>query len=231
MNAPGQTAGIPGLTLVCFAVEPEARPFRRALGNAERVRVRVTGMGPLNAERSVRAALAETTPDGVLTCGFAGGLDPALRTGDLVFDADGWPELGRPLEALGAQPVRFHCAPRVAVTAAEKRDLRERTGREAVEMESGIICDVCRREGIAAATVRVILDEAEEDLPLDFNQLADAEQNLALGKLLAALGRSPGRIPGLIRFGTRSKGAADRLAMALSDLVATGIPRPARESH
>jgi adenosylhomocysteine nucleosidase len=228
MNAPGQSAGLEGLTLVCFAVEPEARPFRRALGND--VRVRVTGMGPLNAERSVRAALAETRPDGVLTCGFAGGLDPSLRTGDVVFDVEGWPELGRPLEALGAKRVRFHCATRVAVTAAEKRGLRKTTGRDAVEMESGAICAVCGREGIAAATVRVILDEAEEDLPLDFNQLADAEQNLALSKLLEALGRSPGRIPGLIRFGSRSKQAAKRLAMALSQMFATGIPRPARGS-
>ena len=41
-----------------------------------------------NAERAFRAALAEAKPDLVFSCGYAGGLDPALKWGTVVFAAD-----------------------------------------------------------------------------------------------------------------------------------------------
>ncbi|MFM8469930.1 MAG: hypothetical protein ACKODH_08170, partial [Limisphaerales bacterium] len=143
-----------GPVLVCFAVKEEAAPFRRGL--PPNVSLLVTGMGPTAAERAVKARLAEREWSLVLTCGFAGGLNPVLPIGVVLADTDEDFPLRPALLAAGAQPGSFHCAEQVAVTAYEKAMLRERTGADAVEMESGIIRQLCRQRGLPSATVRVI---------------------------------------------------------------------------
>src|SRR5207237_6453396 len=91
------------------------------------------------------------------------------------------------LLAAGACPVRFHSADRVATKVEEKQALWKATGADAVEMESQIIRAICRAHQIPSATIRVISDAAHEDLPLDFNLLMTAEQNLNYGRLRLAL--------------------------------------------
>ncbi len=205
---------------VCFAVKDEARPFQKsAAGRRGDVRVFLVGIGKRNAERAMRAALAEGRPRLVLTCGFAGGLRPELCTGTVVFAADPETGLERALLAAGATPVHLYCADRVAVTAAEKRALREATGADAVEMESEPIRAVCREHKIPSATVRVILDPAEEDLPLDFNRLMTPDQKMSYGKLAAALLSSPGKLAALRDLQRRSHTAAAELARVLAGLL------------
>ena len=207
-----------GPVLVCFAVKEEAAPFRRRL--PANVTVLVTGMGAAAAERAVKARLVARDWSLVLTCGFAGGLDPALQIGAVICEADEDFPLRDALLHAGAVAVRFHCAERVAVTAFEKAVLRERTGADAVEMESGIIRRLCRERGIPSATVRVISDTAHEDLPLDFNLLVNADGKLSLGKLARDVLRRPRKIPALMALGRRSKSAAKRLATLLRAVLA-----------
>lgn len=205
--------------LVCFAVKEEARAFLKLVGEREDLKVILVGMGKRNAERAIRAELTKERPTLVLTCGFAGGLSPELSMGTVVFAAD--PEAGvePALLAAGAQPTRFYCAERVAATVEEKRTLREATGADAVEMESQVIRDVCREQRIPCATVRVILDTANEDLPLDFNQLMTPAQKLSYGKLAMALAKSLGKVGGLLRLQRQSQTAAEKLAQVLASLL------------
>ena len=102
--------------LACFALKEEAAPFRKmAAGTAAAApaaSILITGIGRRNAEKSVREFLAGHSggasvpasrsqdapasqarlvsslapPILVLTCGFAGGLNPDLKPGDVVFE-------------------------------------------------------------------------------------------------------------------------------------------------
>lgn len=214
-----------------FAVPEEARPFQRHLarvnasikGGTARVtppRVVISGMGAANAGQAFRDSLTcGPAPDWLLTCGFAGGLDPQLAAGTLIFDADEGHPLTGLLEQAGARRVRFHCAERVAITVEEKQRLRQSTGADAVEMESGVIRRLARAQGWTAATVRVVSDAALEPLPLDFNALMTPQMRLSAWRLAAHLTMSPRTIPGLIRLGRRTQWAAQRLAELLVTLI------------
>ena len=123
------------------------------------------------------------------------------------------------LLAAGGRVARFHCAETVASTAAEKRALWEATGADAIEMESGFIRAICRRHSVPSATLRVILDRAEEDLPLDFSRLMTEEMRLDTGKLMLAIARSPAKLAGLLRLHKQSRAAAATLGDALASLL------------
>jgi uridine phosphorylase len=254
--------------LVCFALKEEAAPFRKIARAKSGVTILLTGIGRQNAEKSVREFLdwgarasgahqqasrllknarietIHTAPETgalselVLTCGFAGGLNPNLKLGDVVFELANVPlapslsplggervsartgeGLSSKLLAVGAKPVKFFCADRIAVTAAEKNKLREETGADAVEMESAAIHAICAKRGIPCVTVRVISDTANEDLPLDFNQLSQPDKSLDYGKLLLAVAKSPGKTGGLLRLQKNCRYAAERLAEVLAQIV------------
>jgi adenosylhomocysteine nucleosidase len=214
-----KAASGPRTVLVCFAVKEEARPFQQITAARPSVRSLVVGMGKANAQRAIEQALAGARPGLVLTCGFAGGLDPELSAGTVVFDADSESGLEAGLLALGAKRARFHCSARVAVTAAEKQALRQATGADAVEMESEPIRAACQARGIPSATVRVILDTAREDLPLDFNRLMGPGQQMSYRKLALALLASPLKVGALLRLQKESRKAAGRMAEVLEQLT------------
>jgi adenosylhomocysteine nucleosidase len=217
-SAPGRP--LTGPVLVCFAVKDEARFFKPCAEDPSHVRSLLTGMGRRNAERALREALGREQPRLVVSSGFAGGLNPDLALGAVVFGTAGQTGLEPALRAAGAQPARFHCAERVVVTAEEKRALRATTGADAVEMESQVINALCAARQIPSLTVRVILDAAADNLPLDFNQLMNAEQQLSSRKLALALMRSPSKIGALLRFQQQCESAARKLAEVLKQVLA-----------
>ena len=248
-------------TLICFALKEEAAPFRKiAAGKAASaqagISILLTGIGRQNAEKSLREFLnscrsrgdetqikkeLETPhvvsyePNLVLTCGFAGGLNPDLKLGDVVFELPLTPSLSpsdgervsartgeglvAKLLAAGAKPVKIFYADRIATTVAEKKKLRADTGADAVEMESAAIHAVCAERGIPCATIRVISDTAGEDLPLDFNALSKPDKNLDFGKLFLAIAKSPGKIGALMELQKKTKFAAERLADVLIEIL------------
>jgi adenosylhomocysteine nucleosidase len=248
--------------LVCFALKEEAAPFHPVAARHPGVITLIVGIGRANAEKSVRSFLnscrsrgdetqiknqAETPhvvsyePKLVLTCGFAGGLNPDLKLGDVVFEignrrdefhesqtkneardliGDSWnSSLRAKLLAAGAKPAKIHCADRIATTVAEKSALRAATGADVVEMESGAIAAVCAEKNISCVTVRVISDTANEALPLDFNALAKPDKSLDFGKLAWAIAKSPGKIGALMQLQKKTKFAAQQLADTLAKII------------
>jgi len=186
------------------------------------VRIVLTGVGEKNAEQTLLRELSRSWRL-VLTCGFAGGLNPKLQTGAVVYCADESFPLTSAFETAGALPVRFHCSTRVVITAKEKEALWRATGHDAVEMESRIIRAICHHRGIPSATVRVISDSAHEDLPLDFNQLFGEAQKLRYGKLLGAIAASPRSISGLLKLRQQTRHAARELGRVLESALLSGV--------
>jgi len=203
--------------LVCYAVKEEVGSGVVALNGTK---VLVTGMGQRNAAKGIESGLADGPYRFVLTCGFAGGLDPDLKTGTVLFEED--PDLGLTdrLRQLGAIPAKFHCAQRVAVTVQEKKSLRDATGADAVEMESGVIRNICHQKGIPSATIRVILDTATEDLPLDFNALMTSRDTINMPKLIGTVLLKPQKIAALRQLQAKTSLAREQL-----DKVIEGVLR------
>ena len=205
-------------TLVCFALNEEAAPFRKLALRIPDVWILITGIGPQNAETSVRQFLAKRLPKLVLTCGFAGGLNPELKSGDVVF-ITGYPALEEKLADTNAKHASFFSAPRIATTVAEKQQLRAETGADVVEMESGAILAVCRESQIPCAMVRAISDTAHENLPLDFNALSKPDRSLDYGKLAWAIAKAPWKIGALLQLHKQTSIAAQQLANVLAKLI------------
>jgi len=205
-------------SLLTFAVPEEAGPFRKLKVSGPRVLV--TGMGPEVARAVVARELDRESPELVVTAGFCGGLDPELRRGEVLVDSGATESLRARAEAIGIKPVAFHCAETVAVKATEKQQIRERTNCDAVEMESGVIVELCRERDIPVVTIRVISDEAGEDLPLDFNRLGNGKGGIHFGKLAIAIARHPGKIGKLMKLQKNAKFAAQELAGKLKEFFA-----------
>ncbi|MDH7502163.1 MAG: hypothetical protein QHJ82_05525, partial [Verrucomicrobiota bacterium] len=140
-------------TLFCFAVPIEARPFLREAGTRWPDAVLITGMGRSNAGKALRRRLGEDKPDRVISCGFAGALNPTLKVGNIVFDPGQSAGLDRVLAGAGGRRVRFCCVDTVVCKASDKRLLRGSTGADAVDMESGGLSEVCREANLGFAIV------------------------------------------------------------------------------
>lgn len=206
--------------LVCFAVRNESRRFQAPPQPV--TKLLFTGMGAINAERAVRRELEIRQPRLLLSCGYAGGLNPRHKLGTVLFDATTAPRLKQPLLNLGAIEGHFQTTDRVIVTSEEKEALFASSQADAVEMESSAIMNVGRLYGIPSATIRVISDTAQEDLPMDFNALAGADGNVSYLKLLKVLASQPSKLFELRQFQKRLTVASESLGRVLQGLLACG---------
>jgi adenosylhomocysteine nucleosidase len=196
-----------------------------ALEEAARPLLRCAGMDGERAAQMAADLMAEGV-DGLLSFGVAGGLDPALKPGDLVL-----PEVllsqGAPCAladkrwldaAFGlASPASIGplvTSARVVMTAREKAALYRASHAVAVDMESHPIASFANSAGVPFIALRVIIDPAHQDLPA-----AALAGNAP--RTLGALLRRPQHLPGLIRL-ARNMAKAKR---TLGRVGRDGLPR------
>jgi adenosylhomocysteine nucleosidase len=149
---------------------------------------------------------------GMVSVGFCGALDPKLEVGDIVVTGE---EIRSSRRFVRGEILS---SDRVAVTAAEKRTLRERTGAIAVEMESAAVAAKAREWGVPFRCIKVVSDAAREDMPLDFNQYRDAAGHFSRSRIaLAAVGHPFTLIPALLRLNQNCRKAAEKLGEFLAD--------------
>jgi adenosylhomocysteine nucleosidase len=212
------SSGFESDLLICFAVKHELGKRIKSSG----IPVLITGMGQRNAEASLNGYLEHKRPAAVFTCGFAGGLNPAHKRGDVLFAHDPEINIAEGLASKNARAARFRLSPQIIATAEEKAMLYALTGADAVEMESVAIRAICKKRGIPSATVRVVLDEAGENLPVDFNRILTRGMSINYPKLMLMILRHPGLIRGLLQMQRNSAEAAERLDETLAGLLGHG---------
>jgi hypothetical protein len=130
-----------GLTFAC-ATTAEQRVARRA--GLQAVRIGVRGAAGLPA-------------GDLVSFGLAGALHDGLRIGEIldatrVVDSDGatlWE--GAPLGVAGARHATMLASDVLVHDAAERRRLRESSGADAVDMESGVLAATGRLTGVVRA--------------------------------------------------------------------------------
>lgn len=193
----------------------------------------------------LRAALERTQGfalAGVVSFGIAGGLDPALRPGDVVVgsavvaEGERYPasaELSAILsEGLTAAGGKIASGLIAGVEAPvldpkAKAALRARTGAVAVDMESHIAADFASRRRLPLAVVRVINDPAARALPPLATTAVTPDGGVDLKAVLRDLAREPRQIGDLVLAGLdfcKSSATLGRCGRLLGPLLSLGLP-------
>jgi adenosylhomocysteine nucleosidase len=167
--------------------------------------------------RALLTVFDPTTIRGVISFGVAGGLDPTLKSGDVVVATEVMAGDARWLAGLtlnedliasvglaGRRIVRGRLAGAEEVVAGShvKAALHSETGAAAVDMESHIAADYAAKAGLPFAALRVVSDPAHRALPSLAMAAIKPNGDIDLRKIMRSVVRNP---------------------MTLRDLVSTGI--------
>jgi len=173
------------------------------------------------------AALENEKFSAVVSVGLAGGLDPTLRSGDILI-ADAIVEnsetlptdqrfaqaLTQGISACGNKVVNgaLYGADAIILSVEEKARLHATTQAMAVDMESHIAAHFARRRKLPFVACRIISDPAHRALPPLVLKAITPQGDVDIKKIALGLLEAPGQIGGLIRAGLDSQAAFKRLS-------------------
>ena len=170
------------------------------------------GPGPELAAKALEIGAKREEVNAVISTGLCGALDPALRVGDIVV-AGVAPVVSRPYTSGD-----MHSLTTVAVTARDKRVLRNQTGAVAVDMETAAVRKQAATWKIPSFCVRAVSDTAGDNLPLDFNRYRNTRGDFSRSKIaLAAIAHPITTMPRLLHFDRDCRFAAKALGDFLAD--------------
>ena len=131
------------------------------------------GIGAEAARRAAEAVIVLYQPGIIYSAGYAGGLDPAIRIGQVMRPA-------RVIQVGDGSSASIAGGEGVLVTTAsvaspaQKRKLRESFAAQAVDMEASAVARAAEARGIEFAVIKAISDELEFELP-DPDRFVDPE--------------------------------------------------------
>jgi adenosylhomocysteine nucleosidase len=180
----------PGMTVICSSSDPQ------------QLRALLTVFDP-------------STIRGVISFGVAGGLDPSLKSGDVVVATEVMAGDARWLAGLALNEeliasvagrrrvVRGGLAgvEEVIFAQAGKAALRSETGAAAVDMESHIAAAYAAEAGLPFAALRVISDPATRALPALAKSAIKPNGDIDLRKVLRGVARNPLTLRALVSTG------------------------------
>ena len=177
----------------------------------------VAGIGAVNAARACEQLLRRGARI-IMSYGFAGALTAELSAGavllpDSVIDESGNYSVNKTYQQ------RYHAvlsdariyypvissgvllqSPQIIASAAAKQNVYNRSGADAVDMESAAIARQAQAEGARFIAIRVIADPAHVSVPQELTTAITAQGELQLGVLLLSVLRRPWRLLTLLRF-------------------------------
>jgi adenosylhomocysteine nucleosidase len=239
-----------GLPCILFALRREALPFRHQLGARQRYRaapcwaarcgpaasailVLETGIGAARTRAALDWLLPACQPRVIVSAGFCGGLQEGLKVGDVlvataVADTAGqhWPTTWP--GNLCPEKARLHLlrgelltVPRLLTHRTEKRDLGNRHGATAVDMEGAVVAARCAGAGVPFGCVRAVSDDVHTSLSPRLASLVAAGR-VSAPRLLATLVRAPSLVIELTQLARHTRQAAHQLGQALAWLLQAG---------
>lgn len=228
MPANGPVTGVGVVTAMAaearfLGAQVSRRRARAALPDASLVQV--SGVGPEAAARAARELVAAGV-SALASCGMAGGLDPALRSGTVLLpteimarDGTALPtsrewhgRVAGALAALGPLACgKLLTSARAIDTIAAKAQAFRETGAAGVDMESLAVAQVAAAHGLPFLAVRVIIDGALDAVPRSVMAAMRPSGEVQVGRLLAALVFAPGDVIALLRLARRYRVAGRAL--------------------
>ncbi len=250
---------------VIAAMEPEAsvvrgrlrqrqKPVMTGVGwlwrggiGAHRVMLLRCGMGEERAAAALAWLVAHEPLAGVLSIGFAGGLQPELATGDVVLAEriQTRPDVAVPedvgigeavviphaelasLAATAAQQARLTrhqglllSHKTLVPSALDKRVLGYQTGAVAVDMESYRIGVLAAAHGLPFVSLRAVLDPCDTELHLPLDGLTTLDGGVRPSGAALAVLRQPGLLKSFWRLWRMSQLTQRRLAVWLDHFFA-----------
>jgi adenosylhomocysteine nucleosidase len=189
-------------------------------------------VGRENAARAAETLIAGHKPEWIISAGLAGGLQPQVKRGDILMADAILNETGQRLMIdLNISPEQRAATPGLHIgsllTADEvvckvdiKRELGQRHGALAVDMETWGVAEVCRREKQRFLSVRVISDAVDDELPTELERLVKKKGTARkIGAAAGSIVRRPSTVKDLWKFRGTAIQCAERLAKFLEGVV------------
>ena len=213
------------------------------------------GIGRARAEEATRQVVKRFGPELVVATGFAGGVVPGLRTGDLLVCQKVWAVEGQPAEwspdmaeshaLLGQEPfenlvsnahsaspryVRGDClsVPNVVSNSLIKGSIGERFPVSAIDMESFWITRIADQHGIPTMVVKSLLDPVEQSLPAFVDGVAANGGDQRWRRALGHALAKPSEIPKMVHLAVQVRVARASLSAFLARLSSMELLYPSR---
>ncbi|HET9524142.1 MAG TPA: hypothetical protein VFO90_07915 [Terrimicrobiaceae bacterium] len=207
---------------IAFALEFESACFRARHDPRLRVGVWLLGAMGEGAVKSLRRKLDASVPALLISAGFAGGLQPGLRAGDLVLGENySDPQLVSKL----ALDERWRIggvstAEAILERSEEKRRLGLETGCLAGDLETALLARLCAERALPMLSIRCISDALEDDLPVPAITLLNPETGRPDPlRLFQYIISHPASVSGFNRLLKNARLAQAQLAKGLEELL------------
>ena len=191
------------------------------------------GPGPEAARRAATELIGKGV-GGLISFGFAGGIDERLAAGTIVLateiragrydgtrSTDQWRRAVRDAVEWSRPPIEEPIAAvdNIVSEAGDKTRLRYQTDAVAADMESFAVGRAAHDAGLPFIAVRAISDPALQSLPIMALDAVDAEGKLRPGRILWSLIRHPGQLRELARLSGNTRAASEALSEVIRQIA------------